>query len=447
MLDSILIKTAQGKIKTATLNQQQSDFNNSQTSLPVEPEKKQPTSVSIKPNVSKPVQPVQENSTPQKPIQPVDSGFSHFKKESTQEILEKLKKPSKNTTNQPEKKSEIVKPQVQVPSESLKKETPTKIPENKVAPEETMPAFYFDLDDEQEVSNFRNKEKVNLQKNKNALIQDLISQTILQANLNSDNLDKLKLSRVLESYFRGVRTEINLKQAIQDNKINLSEKDLEMLISSAKKIKKDFDDNKIKIPEAVEEKKEEVKKVIEKPVADGEPAETIEIKKEISKPVVENKPQNFTPQNKIPGKILKNSEGIHNVSNPVKPKIFQKPAQPQSTFQSAQNIRRVAGPTEELASYDLTNFRALNPEPKQALQKIQEKLDLLQEESYEKKSAGVRAWYTSPIYKQYLILGQESMESEKTVKEIIEQRKKINSPTLSYAEFEAIVDFNAELAY
>ncbi len=107
--------------------------------------------------------------------------------------------------------------------------------------------------------------------------------------------------------------------------------------------------------------------------------------------------------------------------------------------------RKIFGPVEELASYDLNSFRNLAPTPKQSLDKIKDKILLLQDESYEKRAQAIKAWRSSPVYQNYLSLGQESMEQGKSVKQIIYDYKEQNKPTLSFEEFEAISDFNEEI--
>ena len=62
----------------------------------------------------------------------------------------------------------------------------------------------------------------------------------------------------------------------------------------------------------------------------------------------------------------------------------------------------LTGPVEEFARMTLVDFRRLSREPDQAIMKLEDKIELLQEESYDTWVKGVRAWHASPLYSQYV---------------------------------------------
>jgi len=108
---------------------------------------------------------------------------------------------------------------------------------------------------------------------------------------------------------------------------------------------------------------------------------------------------------------------------------------------------RLAGPVEELRMLSLTDFRRLSRDPKEAIMKIRDKVDLLAEQGYEKKIAGIRAWRESPISQLYLTLSQEAMLSGKGMDVILEERKASGKDSLSHEELQAVMKLNAELRF
>jgi len=107
----------------------------------------------------------------------------------------------------------------------------------------------------------------------------------------------------------------------------------------------------------------------------------------------------------------------------------------------------LVGPIEELKFMDLDDFRRLGVSAREAAGKIQEKIDLLTDESYLKRSEGIAAWKSSPAHMAYLELGIKSMEKGANVTKIIGEWQHKGKPTLTADEFDAIADLNGKLAY
>lgn len=103
------------------------------------------------------------------------------------------------------------------------------------------------------------------------------------------------------------------------------------------------------------------------------------------------------------------------------------------------------GPVDELAALNVREFRALAPNPRDAANKILEKIDLLTEESYPLRAESVKAWRGSPLFRLYVELGQESLVREKTIEEVVASRQETNTPSLSLQEFAIIADINKHL--
>jgi len=108
---------------------------------------------------------------------------------------------------------------------------------------------------------------------------------------------------------------------------------------------------------------------------------------------------------------------------------------------------RLTGPIEEIRSMNLTDFRRLAPTPKEAIEKILAKIDILEEESFTRKIQAVQAWKESDVCRLYLELGDQSMEQKKPLAEVIAERQKNSQPTLTEEEFGAVMELNRRLRY
>ncbi len=108
---------------------------------------------------------------------------------------------------------------------------------------------------------------------------------------------------------------------------------------------------------------------------------------------------------------------------------------------------RVTGPIEELGGMNLAEFRRMSKDPKMAVQKIKDKLELLGDEDYAKKIEGIKAWQESGINKLYLILLKESLMKGVAIDAIIEEKGKAGAETLTKDEFNAIMELNRDLRF
>ncbi len=171
-------------------------------------------------------------------------------------------------------------------------------------------------------------------------------------------------------------------------------------------------------------------KEIQKPVFPPEPEVP---KKEITPPVLPSAPPKVKPL-----EILK----------PVQP-AYRRPEVP-SKRPRLEDIKvkpRLIGPVEEIREMTLIDFRRLSNEPREAVQKIKEKLNLLEKESLTKKIAGIRAWQESEVNKLYLGIAKEIITQGKPVSEIIKKREEAGKPVLTEEEIKAIMELNKSLRY
>lgn len=130
-------------------------------------------------------------------------------------------------------------------------------------------------------------------------------------------------------------------------------------------------------------------------------------------------------------------------------KISVRRPSPEPTKTRVEEVKveqRSYGPIEELQTIALADWRRWGT-PKHAAQKIQDKINLLGEESLVKKAEGIKAWKDSIINQLYLDIGAESIDRGKSVTEIIAQRQQQSLSTLTEEEFNAVVELNQKLRF
>lgn len=132
--------------------------------------------------------------------------------------------------------------------------------------------------------------------------------------------------------------------------------------------------------------------------------------------------------------VVRNQES--GINNDIRPQLTDIKAPP-----------RTLGPLEELKSLNLVDFRRLDSSPVEALNKVRAKIDLIGETSVSRRVEAVRSWQASPVYQLYLKLGRASIEQEKSIVEIVASLQGRGEPTLSEAEFNAIIDFNQKIRF
>ncbi len=110
-------------------------------------------------------------------------------------------------------------------------------------------------------------------------------------------------------------------------------------------------------------------------------------------------------------------------------------------------VKKLIGPIEELEMMTLIDFRRLAVNPVGCIDKIRDRINLLESQSYGNKFKGVEAWKKNEVNRFYRLLGQKSIEESKSVEDIINERLKEGKPTLSLDEFHAIMELNRELRY
>ncbi|MGB0757669.1 MAG: hypothetical protein ACPGO5_04405 [Patescibacteria group bacterium] len=117
------------------------------------------------------------------------------------------------------------------------------------------------------------------------------------------------------------------------------------------------------------------------------------------------------------------------------------------TMQDVVAKKRLMGPIDELKGMRLIDFRRLGTNTEERLQRVQDMIHDLEDESFGKKVEAIKAWRMNPLYQQYLGLGSESLTSNKSINDVITGKEQVGEETLSIEEFEMLTDFNKGLRY
>ncbi|MBI3956574.1 MAG: hypothetical protein HY340_01140 [Candidatus Kerfeldbacteria bacterium] len=139
---------------------------------------------------------------------------------------------------------------------------------------------------------------------------------------------------------------------------------------------------------------------------------------------------------------------------PAPPPIQSRPPVRRTVPQTAGRrvIQDIKGPdrpvslVDELGLLSLDDFRTLGKDLRDSAAKVAEKIELLAEESYEQRAAGVAAWRRSSPHELYLAMGRESMAGNRTIEEVAADRRRRNLPYLTAGEFAAIADLNRQIS-
>lgn len=107
---------------------------------------------------------------------------------------------------------------------------------------------------------------------------------------------------------------------------------------------------------------------------------------------------------------------------------------------------KLVGPTDALRSMTIQDFRRLSKDPKEATLKIKDKIDLLADESFERRTEGVKAWQACESNRTYLSMLRASLEGEPLV-QVIAKLQNAAQPVLTKEEFDAIMELNRDLRF
>ncbi len=107
----------------------------------------------------------------------------------------------------------------------------------------------------------------------------------------------------------------------------------------------------------------------------------------------------------------------------------------------------LTGPVQELENLLLSTFRRYGTTASERVQKLLQKINILEKDSVTKKTAGIAAWRKSPVFKLYLDLGADSLLKKQEITQLIAERKASGQDVLTVEEFHAIGDLNKLLRF
>ena len=243
-----------------------------------------------------------------------------------------------------------------------------------------------------------------------------------------------------------------VKKALKEMKSSFEPVPSQQPPIASKQVKTKVEIEPIVLPKQpkIEEKIETVKEV--ELIKEGEKKKGIvQVEKQV-KPKPEVKPKN------IPEVVEKSLEPLPKVFRPsaldkkqisdvvTKPKPTPEPTL-KSVPQASPVQHELTGPVQELEALTLDNFRRFGDVVQDRVDKILDKINVLEKDSFTKKAQGIEAWRNSQVYKIYLELGQESMIQGKEVANLIEDYKSKDKSVLTIEEFTAISDLNKKLRF
>lgn len=285
-------------------------------------------------------------------------------------------------------------------------------------PEKVTASFYFDPQDEEEIERLkRGVSEMEPGVNFEGFVQHIIQESKIELK---DAVLYKRLVSAITSRLRDIRTSIDLKELLTKPK---NQGGVELTSEQADRVA-ELTVVKLKLLH-----EEDVRKKILLL-----PKEKKERSHEVPPAVIPSPPpfRSSSPTSLSPEKILA-------VRRP--PVVDDR----RPRMEDIKTPTRVLGPVEEIRNLSLLDFRRLSQMPKEAIEKVQEKVEILGEESYAERSKAIKAWRESEVYQLYLDLGNESMNKGKSVKEIIDARAVEGRVYLTEEEFHAVGDLNKSL--
>jgi hypothetical protein len=110
------------------------------------------------------------------------------------------------------------------------------------------------------------------------------------------------------------------------------------------------------------------------------------------------------------------------------------------------NGTTLSGPMQEIGQMTLERFRRLSSDPKGAMKRILDLVEVLGHESYERKIAAAEAWRSCPLQKQYLELVAAAFLGKKSVTDVAAEKRAKGEMSLTPEEISAIIDLNRALS-
>lgn len=311
--------------------------------------------------------------------------------------------------------------------------------------------FYFDREDEEEVRKVH-EEKIG---DGTPLINynDLVQEISIASGISfSDELLQKRFVSLITSRLRDIRTSLQLKELLTRSQkvggLELSLEQADLVIALTEEKAKTIHDHK-----TIEELEEREKKREEEEIKEAQ--KQAKIRQAVAREQIKKALQALNQKNREKQEIKvtpqpapeKKPEVIPPI--PIIPKVKRPPQDilGKPKIVDIKTPPKTLGPVEEIKSLNLHDFRRLSATPQEAIEKVKEKIELLEEESITEKARGIKAWQQSEIYQLYLDIGNESMNKGISVKEVIASRTMEGRSYLTEEEFKAVGDLNKNLRF
>lgn len=252
---------------------------------------------------------------------------------------------------------------------------------------------------------------------------------------------------VVTSYFRGAQDEKELQSMLaataQEGGVELEAERVNAVMAAVLDVKKNFTGTVQKImpvkapSRGMQPTLEMVKKQLQQQNQKKEDPTILDDALSASEPIEDMFAQLSQDQSTKP--LVAPSS----VTAPKKPNMQQVA----SSTQNQREGQKVMSPIDELRQMTLFEFRRLAQTSQQATQKLLDMVELLAEESLAKKADGINAWKQSQLHQLYVRIGNDSLESGKSVEAVIADAQKENRETLTMEEFSAIADMNQKMRF
>lgn len=365
--------------------------------------------------------------------------YSHGQLRDYQEIRSRKPAPSAlgaTSPRPPALKTTLIdtgmeEPMLQPPPPMIRKETAS---------------FYFHPEDEEEVAKLESSTVPpnGAGQSKRYSLVKIFNRVMEFYQLTLTDLLKSRLKNIIFSYLRDRRILMDFRDALMRQEIeggmNFGKDLAERVINFLKEIKEKIEKEGGLVVEetgAVQETGKNSAAAIKTsqpkaiPRLEAEPplknifsSGTVQAKEEIATPKAEGSPTAKTEEKQV----------------------FRRPFK-KGKMTDVKRDYKLYGPVEELACLDIATFRRLGATTSERAEKVIKKVELLAQESLIKKSTGLQAWRSSPLYKMYLAVGQASMEYNLAIAKIIEQSQQAGKEIITVEEFEAITDINKRLRF
>ncbi|PIR06714.1 MAG: hypothetical protein COV55_02625 [Candidatus Komeilibacteria bacterium CG11_big_fil_rev_8_21_14_0_20_36_20] len=333
--------------------------------------------------------------------------------------------------------------------------------------------FAFHPDDKKQIEDLSSQ--IPQDSSKKYSINKIVDRLINKQDLKLDSHNHNYFTNIIYDFFRNRKKASRVRELlgvaiVSDNK-KLSEETVDSIISVIKGIKNKIDsvgglivktEELAKIEEPLEKDKQQpppisVSSTIK---ADEPPAKSQSFKFDYSddqkeKPITKiqpsKEPETFvkSPISIKPEELSREriADSLPHVFRPAQEFSKKKMTDVNNKFRPAAKIPILTGPVQELHDFTLDNFRRLGNSAEERIDKILEKINVLEQDSITKKAQGIENWRKSEVYKTYLKLGVESMSKNEEVAALIRDYQKQGIETLSLEEFSAISDLNKLLRF